>query len=87
MKILFTGGGLAMYPTMHAASLSIGKAAIRSLALVLNEELKTEGIHVGTVTIAGQVGSEIQAADVAEAFWTMSKDRSGGMPAETVLTP
>ena len=85
--ILFTGGGLAMHPTMHAASLSVGKSAIRTLAIVLNEELKTEGIRAGTVTIAGKVGFDILASDVAEAFWAMSQERSGVMGPETVLGP
>ena len=34
-SILFTGGGLALYPSPAAPSLSIGKAGIRSLALML----------------------------------------------------
>lgn len=85
--ILLTGGGLALYPSMHAASLSIGKSAIRTLALVLHEELKGEGIRVGTVTIAGQVGSDIQPEDVARAFWAMSQERHGEHQPETVLKP
>ena len=85
--ILFTGGGLAMFPTMHAASLSIGKAAIRSLTFLLNEELKPERIRAGTVTIAGAVGTDIEASRVAEAFWGLSQDRSGDMAPEVVLKP
>ncbi len=85
--ILLTGGGLALQPTKDAASLSIGKAAIRTLAFVLNEELRDFGIRAGTVTIAGYVGQDIATAAVAEAFWTMAQDRCGAMEAEVILAP
>jgi NAD(P)-dependent dehydrogenase (short-subunit alcohol dehydrogenase family) len=39
------------------ASLAIGKAGIRSLALSLAKELAPEGIHVATVTICGFIQS------------------------------
>ncbi|MEL6759349.1 MAG: SDR family NAD(P)-dependent oxidoreductase [Myxococcota bacterium] len=85
--IVFTGGGLALYPSMQAPSLSIGKAAIRSLAFVLNEELKPAGVRAGTVTVAGLVGPDIPASTVADAFWSLAQDRTGEMPAEIVLKP
>jgi NAD(P)-dependent dehydrogenase (short-subunit alcohol dehydrogenase family) len=53
--ILFTGGGLALNPSAGFASLSMGKAAIRSLAFSFAEELEPAGIHVATVTICGFV--------------------------------
>lgn len=84
--ILFTGGGLALYPSMYAASLSIGKSALRTLTLVLSEELRDGPVRVGTVTIAGAVGSEINATDVAEAFWQLTENDAGSSP-EIVLSP
>lgn len=42
--ILFTGGGFALYPSPDFGSLSLGKAGIRSLAKMLAEALKTDGI-------------------------------------------
>ena len=53
--ILFTGGGLALTPAKDAASLSIGKAGLRTLALTLHQELAEQDIHVATVTICGSV--------------------------------
>ena len=55
--ILFTGGGLALDPTgwLAATSLAVGKAGLRSLALSLHAELAPCGVHVGTVTVAGQI--------------------------------
>lgn len=64
--ILFTGGGWALQPGRAAAPPSIGKAGLRSLA----QELVGSGIHVGTVTIAGEVkaGTHLDPDKIAEAF-------------------
>jgi len=71
--ILFTGGGLALYPSAGYASLSIGKAGLRALALTLHEELKPEGIHVATVTIAGGVetGTHFDPELIAGEYWRL----------------
>jgi hypothetical protein len=42
--ILFTGGGLAIYPHPLYTPLSIDKAALRALAFLLHDELKPKGI-------------------------------------------
>jgi NAD(P)-dependent dehydrogenase (short-subunit alcohol dehydrogenase family) len=76
--ILFTGGGLALNPTgwVSAASLAIGKAGLRSLALTLHAELAPEGIHAATVTIAGQIqsGTAFAPEHIAAAFWALHAD-------------
>ena len=68
--ILFTGGGLALYPSADAASLAIGKAGIRSLAFTLAQELKDSGIRVGTVTICGTVqpGTHFDPDAIAQSY-------------------
>jgi len=53
--LLFTGGGLALEPKPGLASASLGKAALRSLALSLGAELAPAGIHAATLTIRGFV--------------------------------
>lgn len=70
--ILLTGGGFALYPSPDFASLSIGKAGIRSLANTLAGALKSQNIRVGTITICGTV----DAADpkyspdrIADKYW------------------
>lgn len=71
--ILFTGGGFSMYPSPDFASLSLGKAGIRSLAKMLAEALKPDGIRVGTVTICGTVNSDdskYNPDSIAENYWT-----------------
>ncbi|MBW4657893.1 MAG: SDR family NAD(P)-dependent oxidoreductase [Drouetiella hepatica Uher 2000/2452] len=70
--ILFTGGGFAMYPSSDFGSLSLGKAGIRSLAKMLAEALKPDGIHVGTITICGTVNPEdpqYSPGQIAEQYW------------------
>ena len=72
--ILFTRGG-------------IGKAGLRSLALSMHKELAPTGIHVGTVTIAGQIqpGGSFDPARIADAFWSMHTDSPDAFRAELVF--
>jgi NAD(P)-dependent dehydrogenase (short-subunit alcohol dehydrogenase family) len=71
--ILFTGGGLALYPSAAYSSLAIGKAGIRSLAFSLAEELKPEDIHVATVTVMGFVkpGTAFDPDKIAAHYWRL----------------
>jgi NAD(P)-dependent dehydrogenase (short-subunit alcohol dehydrogenase family) len=88
-SILFTGGGLALDPTgwLPAASLAVGKAALRSLALTLHAELAPSGIHAGTVTIAGAVapGTAFDPTRIAEAFWDLHVDPAGAFRPEIIF--
>lgn len=70
--ILLTGGGFALYPSPDFISLSIGKAGLRNLTLGLFESLKSEGIHIASVSVATSVtpGSK-EAWDIAESFWQL----------------
>jgi NAD(P)-dependent dehydrogenase (short-subunit alcohol dehydrogenase family) len=71
--LLFTGGGLALGPKPGLAAASLGKAALRSLALSLAGELAPEGIHAATVTVCGfvQPGTPLSPDRVAQAFWEL----------------
>jgi short-subunit dehydrogenase len=84
--ILLTGGGLALAPQADVASLSIGKAAIRSLALTLAQELEPAGIHVATVTICGfvQEGTHFAPDRIAAEFWRLHRQEPGQFEAEIV---
>ncbi len=68
--ILFTGGGLALYPFADLVSLAIGKSGMRSLAFCLAQELKESGIHVGMVTICGtvEVGTHFDPDAIAQSY-------------------
>lgn len=79
--LLFTGGGFALYPSPNAPTLSMGKASLRALALMLAAELASAGIRVGTVTIMGTVepGTSLDPARIARAF--LDLHRGGPDPA------
>lgn len=71
--ILFTGGGLALYPVPQYAALAMSKAALRNLTYTLGAEVAPDNIQVATVTIAGMVqeGTYFDPERIAEAFWSL----------------
>ncbi len=71
--VLFTGGGWAFQPWSGAASPGIGKAGLRNLAQSLAQELAGTDVHIGTVTIAGQVqaGTHFDPDKIAQAYVTL----------------
>lgn len=86
--ILLTGGGFALAPSPDYLSLSIGKAGLRALALGLFDSLKAQGVHVGTVTVAGFVSpGSAAAAGVADAFWRLHSQPRQAWTVEEVYTP
>jgi NAD(P)-dependent dehydrogenase (short-subunit alcohol dehydrogenase family) len=74
--LLFTSGGFADDPVPALASLSMGKAALRSAATLIAAGVREGGIHAATVTIAGAVkpGTEFDPNRIAELFWTAHTD-------------
>ena len=76
--ILFTGGGLALYPVHFFTPLSLDKAALRALAYTLHEQMKPRGIYVGTVTVCGSIGGDAYFAPerIAEAYWQLCAERN-----------
>jgi short-subunit dehydrogenase len=72
-SILLTGGGLALNPYPDYAALAVGKAGLRNLAASLAAELKPDGIHVATVTVAGfvQPGGPLAPELIAERYWQL----------------
>lgn len=87
--LLFTGGGLALKPQAELASGSLGKAALRQLALCLADELAPEGIHVATVTVAGFVarGTPLDPERIAETYWELHDEPREAWRSEVVLRP
>src|ERR1700760_603199 len=74
--LLFPSGAFADHPVPALASLSIGKAALRSAATLIAAGVRDDGIHAATVTIAGAVkpGTAFDPDKVAELFWTAHTD-------------
>jgi short-subunit dehydrogenase len=69
--ILVTGGGFADHPIPALATVSLGKAALRSAATMLGVDLGPDGIRVATLTIAGQIvaRTSFDPARIAERYW------------------
>jgi short-subunit dehydrogenase len=69
--MIVTGGGFADHPIPALATISIGKAALRSAATMLGVDLRPDGIRVATLTIAGQIvaGTSFDPARIAERYW------------------
>lgn len=69
--ILMTGGGFADHPIPGLATVSLGKAALRSAATMLGADLMQDGIRVATLTIAGQIVADTAFAPdrIAERYW------------------
>jgi NAD(P)-dependent dehydrogenase (short-subunit alcohol dehydrogenase family) len=71
-SILLTGGHFGVEPSPEFLSLSIGKAAIRAMTLGLFEQMKSQGVHVATVTVAAYVSPDSpEAAGIADTFMTL----------------
>ncbi len=79
-SILFTGGLLGLNPVASRASASISKAGLRNLTFTLADELATQGLKVGTVTIGGAVqnGTFFDPDLIAEAYWDLHTGKSAG---------
>jgi short-subunit dehydrogenase len=69
--IVVTGGGFADYPIPALATISLGKAALRSAATMLGADLEPDGIRVATLTIAGQIvsGTAFDPENIAKRYW------------------
>jgi short-subunit dehydrogenase len=69
--IVVTGGGFADHPIPALATVSLGKAALRSAATMLGADLEPDGIRVATLTIAGQIlaGTAFDPENIAERYW------------------
>jgi short-subunit dehydrogenase len=69
--IIVTGGGFADHPIPALATISLGKAALRSAATMLGADLEPDGIRVATLTIAGQIvaGSAFDPERIAKRYW------------------
>jgi short-subunit dehydrogenase len=73
--ILFTSGGFADHPVPALATISLGKAALRSAATMLQADLEPDGIRVASLTIAGQIvaGTSFDPKRIAERYWEIAQ--------------
>lgn len=88
-SIIVTGGGLALAPQYGGAvpALAAGKAAVRALVHAAAPEFAARGIHLGTVTIAGQVapGGTFDPDRIAEMFYAVHAEPNDAWTVERVF--
>ncbi|KAB8192877.1 SDR family NAD(P)-dependent oxidoreductase [Nonomuraea phyllanthi] len=70
-SFLVTGG--MPEPKAAYVSLSLGKAGVRTLVELLDQEYGPSGVHVASVTVAGPVapGTDFDPDDIAEHYWRL----------------
>ncbi|MFG1701638.1 SDR family NAD(P)-dependent oxidoreductase [Nonomuraea sp. M3C6] len=68
---IITGG--MPEPKARYVSLSLGKAGVRTLVALLDEEYGPSGVHVASVTVAGPVapGTDFDPDEIAEHYWRL----------------
>jgi NAD(P)-dependent dehydrogenase (short-subunit alcohol dehydrogenase family) len=86
--LLATSGGFADNPVPALASLSMGKAAMRSAQTLVAAGVRADGIHAATITIAGAVkpGTDFDPDKIAELFWTAHTDQKDAWQTEYRFT-
>jgi short-subunit dehydrogenase len=86
--IIVTGGGFADHPIPVLATVSLGKAALRSAATMLGADLQADGIRVTTLTIDGQIiaGTPFDPERIAERYWEVAHTEDGSWRSEFRFT-
>ncbi|MCG8687168.1 MAG: SDR family NAD(P)-dependent oxidoreductase [Desulfobacterales bacterium] len=88
-SILITGGGLGLEPYPNWASLSAGKAALRSYTIALHKALFPEEIHVAVIAVCGMVepGGQFDPDRIAEEYWQLHAESKPNWRRELVYLP
>jgi short-subunit dehydrogenase len=86
--IIVTGGGFADHPIPVLATVSLGKAALRSAATMLGADLEADNIRVTTLTIDGQIvaGTPFDPERIAERYWEVAHTQEGSWRSEFRFT-
>ncbi|MFI7640244.1 SDR family NAD(P)-dependent oxidoreductase [Nonomuraea sp. NPDC049400] len=83
-SFLITGG--MPEPKAGYVSLSLGKAGVRTLVELLDQEYGPSGVHVASVTVAGPVapGTDFDPNDIAEHYWRLHTQPRDGWEREVL---
>lgn len=82
---LATGGYIGVDPQPAYATLSLGKAGLRAAVTLMHQELKADGVHAATVTIAGAIapGTPLDPDRIAGTYWSLHTQPAPDWTAET----
>jgi short-subunit dehydrogenase len=83
-SFLVTGG--MPEPDPRYTTLSLGKAGVRALVALLDQQYGSTGLHVATVTVARAVapGTAFDPDDIAEHYWRLHTQPAGRWQREVV---
>lgn len=83
--ILLTGGGLGVTPSAELLTLSVGKAAMRTVGQALFEPLKQHSVHIASVRVSTLVASDSAHPEkIAEEFWALHAQVKDAWTWETI---
>jgi short-subunit dehydrogenase len=84
---LASGGYAGVDPQPAYATVSLGKAGLRAATTLIHKELKDEGVHAASVTIAGAIepGTPMDPDLIADTFWALHTQPATDWTAETVF--
>jgi short-subunit dehydrogenase len=84
---LASGGYAYIDPNPTYATISLGKAGLRTATTLIHKELKDEGVHAASVTIAGAIepGTPMAPELIADTFWALHTQPATDWTAETVF--
>ncbi|MDN3354846.1 SDR family NAD(P)-dependent oxidoreductase [Actinomadura sp. DC4] len=83
---LITGG--MPEPKPDYVSLSLGKAGVRTLVTLLDQEYGASGVHVASVTVGGAVapGTAFDPDEIAEHYWRLHTQPRDAWQREVLLS-
>lgn len=81
---LATGGYAAVTPQPDYATISLGKAGLRTAVSLMHDELKADGVHATSITVAGAIhpGTAIDPDRIADTYWALHTQPAGQWTAE-----
>ncbi|MCS5721705.1 SDR family NAD(P)-dependent oxidoreductase [Herbiconiux sp. CPCC 203407] len=84
---LTSGGYAYIDPYPAYATIALGKGGLRVATVLIHKELKDEGVHVASVTIAGGIepGTAMAPELIADTFWELHTQPADEWTAETVF--
>ena len=79
-----TGGYAAVTPQPDYATISLGKAGLRTAVALMHDELKADGVHATSITVAGAIhpGTAVDPGRIADTYWALHTQPAAEWTAE-----
>jgi hypothetical protein len=85
---LATGGYAGVNPQPEYATISLGKAGLRTAMALMHDELKADGVHATGITIYGKIapGTPLDPDRIAHTYWALHTQPATEWSAEALFT-